>query len=258
MIITTSYRVNPKIISTVNKLVKHYNLLYIPRKKYTLPNLFQRYNCPIIIVTSSRIIYKTESGQIYFHPNLSQIRSKRIENGESDNMIDISGLEKDMSFLDCTMGLGTDSLIASQVVGDSGQVVALESSPIIHMVIKEGMNFYPFETRTLQLAASRIKFQQINYLDYLKIADDNSFDVVYFDPMFDSSIKETTPIEVIQDFANHTSLDSETIAEAKRVAKKCVIMKNHYTSKLFNTLGFKQHIRKTSQFHYGVLDLEEQ
>ncbi len=258
MIITTSYKINSRIMSIVDTFVQSYPMPYVERKKLTLKNLFQIYNCPIIIVTNARIIYATETGQLYFHPNLAQVRSKRIELGQSDAMLSACGLSKGMRFLDCTMGLGSDSLIASQVVGADGEIVSLESSSIIHMIVSMGMRFYPFENPLLAQAASRIKSKHIHYLDYLKNTNDNAFDVVYFDPMFDESIKEDTPLEALQMVADYNSLDIETITEAKRVAKKYVIMKNHYTSDRFRSLGFTQLVRKTSQFHYGVIDVDVQ
>lgn len=245
-------------MSRVDEFVQSYPMTYVARKKLTLNNLFQIHNCPIVVVTNTRIIYATETGQLYFHPNLAQVRSKRIELEQSDAMVSACGLSKGMRFLDCTMGLGSDSLIASQVVGAEGEVVALESSSIIHMIVKMGMRFYPFENHSLALAASRIKFEHTHYLDYLKTINDNAFDVVYFDPMFDESIKEDTPLEALQMVADYNSLDIETINEAKRVAKKYVIMKNHYTSDRFRSLGFTQLVRKTSQFHYGVIDVDVQ
>lgn len=245
-------------MSVVNELVQRYGLTYVARKKSTLLYLFRRYKSPVIIVTSARVIYATEKGQIYFHPNLAQVRSKRLENGETDALISVSGLTEGMRFLDCTMGLGSDSLIASQVVGSKGSVVALESSSVIHMIVKMGMRFYPFENKSLALAASRIKFIHTHYLDYLQQAEDNSFDIVYFDPMFDASIKEDTPLTALEIAADFHPLNLETIIEAKRVAKKYVIMKNHYTSDRFHSLGFTQHIRKTAQFHYGVINVDEQ
>lgn len=245
-------------MSIVDEFVESYALTYVARKKLTLRNLFQMYKCPIVIVTSSRIIYATEAGQIYFHPNLAQVRSRRIETGQNDAMVSASGLTKGMRFLDCTMGLGSDSLIAAQIVGNEGKVVALESSSIIHMIVSMGMRFYPYENLSLELAASRIKFEHTDSLDYLRSTEDNAFDVVYFDPMFDESVKEYTPLEALHTLANHTSLDIETITEAKRVANKYVIMKNHYKSNRYSSLGFTQQIRKTSQFHYGVINVEEQ
>lgn len=255
MIITTSYKVDEFVLSKVEQISKTYELSYIPRKKHTLNQLIKRHQCPIILVTHSHIRYVTADSQVYFHPNLAQVRSKRIESGGTDALIESCKLERGMSFLDCTLGLATDSLIVSQVIGDTGKIVALESNPIMHLVTNEGLKHYPFESELLDRAAKRIQIEHINSFDYLKQTADQSFDVVYFDPMFDTDIKEETPFSDIKTVADYHSLDMKTIAEAKRVAKKYVIMKNHYLSESFETLGFIRLRRKTSQFHYGIIQI---
>lgn len=258
MIITTSYRKNPLILEKVYELANKYNLRYVPRNKNTLKQLIKRHQCPVILVTDKHIRYVTEHSEIFFHPNFAQVRSKRIDDHQPDALIEVSGLKYGMSILDCTLGLGSDSLIASQVVGDKGTVIALESNPIMHLITSEGLRYYPFLSKLLSDAAKRIEIHHQHAYEYLKSLDDDTFDVVYFDPMFDSNIKEETPLNDVKKIADYHALDKQTISEAERVAKKCVIMKNHYLSDTFKELGFIQQVRKTSQFHYGVIKINEQ
>lgn len=256
MIISTSYKVNKSILNKAQELSSKYSLTFVPREKHTLKQLFERYQCPVIIVTGTHIRYHSQDSEVYFHPNLAQVRSKRIADGQTDALIEISQLKPGMSLLDCTLGLGADSLIASQVVGNSGRLVATESNFVMYLITSEGLKYYPFENPILCEASKRIEMHHQNAFDFLKKQDENSFDVVYFDPMFDSDIKETTPFNHVRRIADYYPLNHETIAEAKRVAKQCVIMKNHYLSDTFESLGFIQQKRKTSQFHYGVIKID--
>lgn len=255
MIISTSYKTNQSILHKAQQLSSKYSLTYVPRGKNTLKQLFQKYQCPVIIVTGTHIRFHSQDAEIYFHPNIAQIRSKRIVDGETDALIEISQLKPGMSLLDCTLGLGADSLIASQVVGESGRVVAIESNFVMYLITSEGLKYYPFDNPILEEASKRIETYHQNAFDFLKAQDDDSFDVVYFDPMFDSDIKETTPLNHVRKIADYSTLNHETIAEAKRVAKQYVILKNHYLSDTFKSLGFIQQKRKTSQFHYGVIKI---
>ena len=101
-------------------------------------------------------------------------------------------------------------------------------------------------------------FQYNHYLlslYYLQHAEANSFDIVYFDPMFQEGIEESNGINAIRKQAITSDITAEIIEEAKRVAKERVVLKDHWKSKRFQELGFTQFKRKTSLFHYGTIEL---
>ena len=90
-------------------------------------------------------------------------------------------------------------------------------------------------------------------LDYLKQQYNDSVDVVYFDPMFEETIDASTGLQSIQRMADYSGLTNELIEEAKRVAKKRVVLKAHFRSPMFETYGFMRCIRPSSTSHFGVI-----
>jgi hypothetical protein len=45
------------------------------------------------------------------------------------------------------------------------------------------------------------------------------------------------------------------LREAKRVARKKIIIKAHFRDKVFEIYGFKQFVRPNQKFHYGVIEI---
>lgn len=76
-----------------------------------------------------------------------------------------------------------------------------------------------------------------------------------WDPMFEETIEESTNFIPLRNAGLHDSLSVEWIAEAKRVAKKRVVLKAHFKSPLFERYHFKQDIRLNAKFHYGIIEI---
>ena len=48
-------------------------------------------------------------------------RVKRLMRGEHDPFVQATQLESGMTVLDCTLGMASDSIVASYMVGESGK-----------------------------------------------------------------------------------------------------------------------------------------
>jgi 16S rRNA G966 N2-methylase RsmD len=197
------------------------------------------------------------SNPFFFHPNSAMFRLKRIHRGESDPFLSAADLKTGDRFLDCTLGLGSDSIIASYAVGEKGIVTAAEANKLVAYLVKTGLNKWETGISEFDGSMRRINVKHINHLDYLKSLDANSFDVVYFDPMFDEEIEESSGIEQLRTLSFDQPLTEEIIKEAQRVAEKRVVLKNHWKSPSFNSFGFEVHKRKTAKFHFGVIEMED-
>lgn len=81
------------------------------------------------------------------------------------------------------------------------------------------------------------------------------FDVIYFDPMFETTIESSTGISPLKGIANYEPLTKETMEEAKRVAKQRVVMKDSRYSSRFTQLGFKPIERKYASHWFGTIEL---
>ena len=157
--------------------------------------------------------------------------------------------------MDCTAGLGADSLIASIVLGSSGTITALENNFKLYLLLQEGLQNYQSHNDKINEAMRRVEVVHDDHTAYLKKLEDNSVDVVYFDPMFTMELEESIGIRPIKSIAK-TGLNDEAIIEAKRVARKKVVLKDDFRSQRFSYFGFRQIIRKSSKFHFGVIDID--
>ena len=92
---------------------------------------------------------------------------------------------------------------------------------------------------------------------FLKSQADHSFDIIYADPMFSETIKESENLQAIKPLANGSRLTEEWLKEAKRVAREKIIIKAHFRDTVFEELGFERQIRPNQKLHYGVMDLSE-
>jgi 16S rRNA G966 N2-methylase RsmD len=81
--------------------------------------------------------------------------------------------------------------------------------------------------RHLQEAMRRVVVLNADYRDYLCKALTKSVDVIYFDPFFEEMLQgATTTVGSLAAFGNPAPLDIRSIIEARRVAKRSVIIKH--------------------------------
>ena len=257
MFVTTVEKTNDSLNQQAFIIGEQLGIPYIERKKRTIKQLVGLYQQPCLVIGKEKVeLYDLHgSDPLFFHPNMAAIRIKRIEKGEEDPFIRATGLCEGMSILDCTLGMGADALVSSYVIGHSGNITALEINPFIYFVIKDGLQTYCFKHEQIADAAKRIKVVNKDYVTFLKNAEDKSFDVVYFDPMFTESVTESTGIQSLTSFASYQELSEEAVAEAKRVAKKRIVLKDHFKSNRFERFSFHVEKRKTAKFHFGVIEL---
>lgn len=255
MIVTTSGRYNDQALNNARSIAERYNIQFVMRKKLSIKVFKERYNDDVLVVGNDdiSIFPKGSDNPIKYHPNFALVRAKRMKNDEEDALIAAAELKQGMSFLDCTMGLGADSVIASLAVGQDGTVTALENSMILYLLVKEGFRSYDTNLVAVNDAMKNITVHFKNHIDYLKALPDNSYDVVYFDPMFDTEIDNSQSLRLLEDVTYNDTLQNIAIEEAKRVAAKKVILKDHFRSTRFKKFGFTQQIRKTSKVHYGII-----
>lgn len=105
-------------------------------------------------------------------------------------------------------------------------------------------------------ALRRINVQRGDHLEYLKAQPDNSVDIVYFDPMFRVPLTDSAAISPLRKFANPAALSAESVAEAVRVARKTVVLKEKALSGEFARLGFTELLRASAKTSYGVITID--
>jgi len=252
--VTTSLRTQENDYCKAMEISFFLNIQYIARKDKDINTILSQNKLKgVLVVGQNRLTYKYNGGDFFFHPGMAKLRINEIKNGKTDQMIKALDLNPGDSFLDCTMGLGSDSLVASYVNGE-GEVTGLESSKIISFIVKEGLSGYSKADTDIVKAMKKIKVICCDYNIYLKNQADNSVDIVYFDPMFRIPVKNSCSIEAMRPLTDGSPLSPEAIQEALRVSRQRVVVKEVRNSTEFFRLGIDRITGgKYSPVSYGII-----
>ncbi|MGB5945136.1 class I SAM-dependent methyltransferase [Paenisporosarcina sp.] len=232
------------------------DLPYIDRQKRTVIQLQQHYQSDVLVASKSRWEYygQNSTEPFFFHPSSAMFRLKRVERGERDPLLEVCQLQRGDSFLDCTLGYASDSLVAAFAVGESGNITGCDANPILAFILKEAFHNGRTDYVDFQTYMNRIQVISNNAVSYLTTLADESVDVIYMDPMFETSISESVNISPLRSLGVQDTLTDEWVNEAKRVAKKRVVLKAHFKSPWFEQFNFEQIVRPNTKFHYGFIE----
>lgn len=253
--VTTSLRENENLSAKSMEIGKQLNIPLLFRKDRSIKELFCEYELEgIIMVGSERISYIYPQGDFFFHPGMAKLRINGILRGKTDQMIKALDLLPGDTVLDCTLGIGSDAIVISYL-NELGEVTGLEKSPVICLIVREGLSSYKGRDYKLQQAMSRIKVTCTDYNAFLKKQPDNSFDIIYFDPMFRVPKTKSSGIGAIRVLADKSPLSPEILREAMRVSRQRVVVKEGRNSQEFSRLGITNISGgKYSPIAYGILE----
>lgn len=255
-IVTTAGRPDDVSMALAAFACKQLNITFEPRNKRSIRKISESLRAHVIVAGKNRFDYYAFGAQepFFFHPNSAAFRLKRVARGEADPFLEAMQLQEGDSVVDCTLGLAADAMLAAFTVGEQGRVVGLEANPNVAFIVGQGIKTYDTTELPLTKCMRHIEVVQAEAVAYLKSLPDHAFDVVYMDPMFEEVIEEANNFEALRSAGAHFSLTDEWVREAKRVAKKRVVLKAHFRSEWFEQHGFTRLTRLTSKFHYGVYE----
>lgn len=259
LVVTTSLNPSRDITVAAKAAALKLNAPFKIRGATSLSNIKDEYQAEAVLVMSQdKPVVHTDDGKYFFHLSMAEMRIKNVLNGKDDHMAEAMGLSLGMSVLDCTLGLGTDAIVASYLTGEKGRVVGLESSPLVALITGEGFKDFlpPGDELNITGALRRIVVKNIDYFDCLTALAAKSFDIVYFDPMFRRPVHKSSNFAPFRALADERPLIAEAVREACRVATGRVVMKETKGSGQFEKLGFLNICGgKYSSVEYGVIQL---
>lgn len=255
-VITTVQHAERKELSLTELWADRFKVPFVPRNNQSLAFIRERYQADVLLIaTKQGPLVHTAGGDFFFHLSMAELRIKNLLNGKHDHMVAAMGLEPGMEVLDCTLGLSTDAIVASLAVGDGGRVVGLEASPLIALITEYGLKNFKAEDILIKKALERIEVIHADYHSYLEKIPKNSFDVVYFDPMFRQPIQTSSNLKPIRFLADTRPLTREALDLASIAARKKVVVKETRGSSEFQRLGIESIMGgKYSSISYGVID----
>lgn len=255
MLISTSYSPNQHLLHESQKLAEALNCQWVPRRNQSINKLRSRAgHKPVLLLTEDGWrLYADGDRPLFFHPGMATLRVQALGRGESDALVEATGVTRGDSILDCTAGLASDAIVFSSVAGTGGHVTALESEQMIYVLLREGLKSHRADSAELNEAMRRIELKHENHLDYLQRSPDRSYDIIYFDPMFRTPLEDSLSIQPLRGVANPLAITPAAVEHACRVARKIVVMKEHKNSDQFEQLGFERLYRPNSKIAYGVI-----
>lgn len=211
VIVTTAGRPDEESIQLAQHISQDLGIPYKARKKRFVAKLSEINDTHVIVAGKNRIEYypKGTTTPFFFHPDTAAFRLKRIQRGETEPFLDACGLQEGDTFLDCTLGLASDAIIAASIVGPTGKVVGLEVDPMIAYLVRRGLQEYETHNEALASAMRRIQVVQSEAVAFLKKQAADAFDIVYMDPMFEETIEESSNFEALRGAGSHHPLTEE-------------------------------------------------
>ena len=259
MIVTTSLREIAADVLAAERVAGELAIPCVTRNRQSMQELMQKYKTTLIIVIENQQPIVTNStSKFFFHRGLSELRILNLLRTGNDPLVKSLSLAPGMSVLDCTLGLAADALVAAHIVGVTGKVCGLESSPLVSLITRWGIAALTEAAADcrpeLRQAAGRVEVITADHTNYLVQLQDCSFDVVYFDPMFRRPKQSSAGIQSLRDYANPQPLNRDTLLQALRVARSRVVVKELAGSAEFNRLGIRQFGGgQHSSVQYGIL-----
>lgn len=258
-VVTTSHKPDASSIAMAADAAEVLRTDFVDRGRMSLAQLRDKYDIEnILVINREEIVLHTSQGEYFFHPSMSIPRIKAIKQGKPDHMLEAMALKKGDTVLDCTLGLGADAIVAAFAAGPGGLVVGVEFAPELAYIVKQGLDLYAKGSQALREAMSRIEVICGDSARFLAEQPNDSFDVVYFDPMFRFPRKKSSSMQPVRGIVNTEPLSGQIVGEALRVARKRVVMKENQFSHEFSRLGFDRvEGGRYSPVAFGIKDKQE-
>ena len=222
--VTTSSRAGAAEIDRARRVASALNSPYIQRHSKSIAQVAKEGPGQgeiegVLVVESNRmtLVGIAQSGpagpRLFFHPGMAPSRIRRAGQGRKDHMLEAMGVARGDQVLDCTLGLGSDAIVAAWAVGLSGKVVGIESSPAVAEIVRAGLREYDRADPDTTAAMRRIEVVCAEHLMHLMSCPDRSYDVVYFDPMFRNLCAHRQALPGCR-WACHARLSGNAVREA--------------------------------------------
>jgi 16S rRNA (guanine1516-N2)-methyltransferase len=202
-------------------------LPFAPREEASLAAVARAARADALLVLSERRAAIWLEGELTpWQPGMGELRLRRLLAGEAggrptrDGFLEAAELRPGDALLDATLGLGADAVVAAGAVGPTGRVLGIEISPALAALAAEGLR------RHGDAAVARIEVVAGDALEVLRKLPDRSFDVVAFDPMFRHGRDGTPSFDLVRRLADPRSLSPGALAQARRVARRAVVVKD--------------------------------
>jgi len=228
--VTTPLHPPPAEVEAALRAAERYGLPYVAREGRALSRVTAEVGAEAALVLSTaRAVLSAGGAEHAWSPGMGALRLKRYLDARAgkrsdptarDPFLEAAGIVPGDAVLDCTAGLAADALVAAGAAGPGGRVLGLEASQALAAWTGEGLRRHRVE------AARRVEVIHADHGAWLRAAPAKSFDVVVFDPMFRHARAEPGGFDVVRRLSDPRPLAPEALAEARRVARRWVVVKD--------------------------------
>lgn len=231
VVVTTPLRPSPEEEAAGLAAAGRYGLPFVARGGRALSRVIAAAGVDgALVLSATRSVLSAGGAEHAWSPGMGFLRMKRHLDARArgrppaphdrDPFLEAADVRPGDRILDCTAGLGADALVASAAAGPSGGVVGLESAAALAAWTGEGLRRLGAEP------ARRVEIVHADHAAWLATAPARSFDVVVFDPMFRHARAEPSGFDVVRRLADPRPLAAEALSEARRVARRWVVVKD--------------------------------
>lgn len=234
--VTTSDRGDPPLRARAREAAEALGLPFIERlHKRPLRTLLEEEASALVVFEAEAVSLVDPLGTLRFSPGLAHLRIKQLDaDVREDMLLRRAAFVEGDHVLDCTVGLAADAQVAARCVGPGGAVTALEKSPALFLLVRHGLAGLPLHPR-----ACRIDVLHQDAATYLRSLPSRAYDVVLFDPMFERKRRSSIAFETLRRHADYSPLTREMLEDARRVARRCVVVKGSRYSSDFKKLDLR-------------------
>lgn len=255
LVCTTPWKVTAESLEEAKCLCDWFRCRFVERNDRSIAELLHAERADAVVVAESNPrIYTARSPAtgLFFHPGMAMQRIDRMRRGEPDRLVRVMGLRPGDTVVDATLGAGSDTLVLAEAVGVTGRVIALETSIRLAGLFDYARQrgFAPYEG--LDALAERIAVVPCDHVEWLRRQTSGSVTCVYFDPMFEQGLEASPNMKALRPLAYHAGLQDAAMGEARRVAARCVVVKERPGSATFEHFQMVPD-KQRAHIAYGVI-----
>ncbi|MCA1827150.1 MAG: class I SAM-dependent methyltransferase [Myxococcales bacterium] len=235
MIVTTAASGDP---AEADDLARRFGLRAEPRAGRTLIQVLADAEGPVLVLAARRADLYENGRAFRATAGMAALRLLRARRGEPDPLVAAAALKPGETVLDATLGLGNDALLAAQATGTN--VVGLEVDGVLAAFAQAALTRLPADP------AGRIEIVNADHREWLRTQPPRAYDVVLLDPMFRKAGDAGPLFELLRAHAGHAPLDEKTLHEARRVARRGVLVKDAAPGDELRRLGLTPRLSRRS------------
>lgn len=256
--ITTALKPSRHLVEQAAELSRRHAWQIIRRGNKPLPDLFaenKAFDQVLVVQTERLLLVSREGWELFFHPNMAYLRLGNVTRGGRDWLLEAAQLQAGDRVLDATLGFAAEAILCAHVVGPTGRVDGVEASDAVACVVDHGLRRLCTASALLNETMRRVNVvANGHHLEWMRGCADQSYDVVCFDPFFETPVGMEEGLSKLRAFGEHHPLTRESIDEARRIACKRIVVKAPKWSPLFDDLGFVERVgSRSGKVAYGIL-----